>query len=262
MLHELLWAFYSRALLSCFLNPCKLLGSTKNSTVQLGNIWRNLTELFCFVLFCSFLFCFALFCYSLFCMCLNLPPVSLGQLSYSRCLNWSKQNFPLKALKRQRSWWFNELNSELLLCFVPETEIQTRGLCQGAGLTARIIYHLCLIFWIRVERAVLMWQRKKKCLCCRRPAAKRPRYHKEWQFTEEHVCWMQCFLLKESQNQCSWSIRTGFVRQHTYRNSWESKSRLNLISRSASGFLKTVWRRDFLKASASLHLSQWRICMN
>lgn len=137
MLNDLQWAFSSSTLLSCILNSYKLLGTTKDSTAQLGNLWRN-------IIFFGFFF---LFCYSLFCLCLNLPLVSLGQFSYNRCLNLSKQNFPLMALKRQICGWFNEFNSEPLLCFMPQTEIQAGCLCQGAGITPGIIYHLCVIFW-------------------------------------------------------------------------------------------------------------------
>lgn len=172
MLNGLQWAFYSRTLLSCFLNPYKLLGSPKNSTAQLGNIWRNIV----------FLFCFALLCYGLFCLCLNLPPISLGRLSYNRYLNLSKQSFPLKALEKQLCWWYNELNSEPLLCFMPQTEIQTRCLCQGATITARIIYHLCVIFWpllgLREWFSCAMhflWVTNKKCLCWWCTVAKQPR---------------------------------------------------------------------------------------
>lgn len=157
MLNGFQWVFYSRAFLSCSLNTHKYLGSTENSTAQIGNILRNIIVLFCFIWFNFLSFCFTLFCYGLFCLYLNLPPVNLGQFAYNRCLNLSKQNFLLNVFKRQLSWWFDEFNSELLLCFMPKTEIKARCLCQGASVTARIIYHLCVIFCtLRAERVVLM----------------------------------------------------------------------------------------------------------
>lgn len=109
VLKDIWWAPYSRILPSCFLNPYKLSGSTKNSPGQPGNIWRN-------VIFWGF------FAVVFSCFCLSLPPVGLGQFSYNRCLHLSKQNFPQKALKRQL-WVFLKARSSL--------HLRQRGTCMN-----------------------------------------------------------------------------------------------------------------------------------